>query len=197
MEHLQQLFQSALGWWAYIGLAALVFAEGPIATVVGSVAASAGYLNPVMVFASASAGNLTADVLWYLVGYLGKFEWLVSLGKWVGFTREQVMDIEEDIEENVLKMLFIAKLTLGFVIPALIATGLARIPIRKWFGILILAEAIWTGSLVLAGFYFGKYLQTMRTGLQYITLAGGLIFFALIIRHLVQRRKKIFRKSGD
>jgi membrane protein DedA with SNARE-associated domain len=71
MNNLFHTFQvQPLGIWTYILLAILVAVEGPIATLAGSVASSAGYLNPVLVFVSASCGNLTSDILWYSMGYL-------------------------------------------------------------------------------------------------------------------------------
>ena len=69
-----------LGVWAYILLAVLVAVEGPVTTLAGAVASSAGYLNPLLVFVSASCGNLSADVIWYALGYAGKKEWLVHYG---------------------------------------------------------------------------------------------------------------------
>lgn len=77
---------------------------------------------------------------------------------------------------------------MGFMIPILVATGLARIPMKRWFGVLASAECLWTGSLVLMGFYFGKYLQTMRIGLQALAVVGFFIFAYLGYRWLTRHR---------
>ena len=53
-----------LGNWNYVLLALLTVVEGPIATLLGAMAASTGYLNPELVFVSAATGNLAADTLW-------------------------------------------------------------------------------------------------------------------------------------
>ena len=53
-----------LGYWTYLVLALLVAVEGPVATLLGAAAASAGLMRPGLVFVSAAAGNLTADSLW-------------------------------------------------------------------------------------------------------------------------------------
>ncbi len=47
-----------LGTWTYILLAALVAVEGPIATLLGAAAASAGLMKPGWVFIAAATGNL-------------------------------------------------------------------------------------------------------------------------------------------
>src|SRR5258708_1728482 len=69
---------------AYILFALLGVIEGPLTTWAGALAASVGYLNPILFFIFASLGNLTADTLWYSLGYMGKTEWLVKYGGWLG-----------------------------------------------------------------------------------------------------------------
>ena len=184
MPPIQGLYQQQLGVWAYLVIAVLVMVEGPIATLVGAVAASAGYLHPVGVFISASTGNLTADSLWYLLGYLGNIEWITKYGRYVGIKPEQVNRLKEEIRQHVLRIIFIAKITLGFVIPVLIATGVARVPLRRWFHVLITAEFIWTGGLVFAGYHFGHYVRTLERGLQFFALGSALVFLILTLRFI-------------
>jgi membrane protein DedA with SNARE-associated domain len=183
-------FEHPLGIWAYLAIAVLVIVEGPIATLVGAVAASAGYLHPGWVFVAAATGNLTSDTLWYLLGYLGNIEWIAQYGRYVGLQREQVERIKEEIDKRVLRILFIAKLTLGFVIPVLIATGLARVPMRRWFVALVSAECIWTGTLVLVGSIFGRYIRTMARGLQFFALGSALIFAIVVLRYITIHRSR-------
>src|SRR6266487_268377 len=179
---------TSLGGWAYLFLAILVAVEGPITTLAGAVAASAGYLNPVLVFIAAAVGNLTADTLWYSLGYLGKIEWLTRYGGWFGVKESSVARLQKDIHAHIHKILFAAKLTLGFVIPTLIAAGLARVPFKRWFGALFAAECIWTGSLVLAGYYFGYLVQRIETDLRYISVGGVVLIIALVIYYLAYHR---------
>jgi len=180
-----------LGNWTYILLALLVAVEGPLTTLAGAVAASTGLLNPVMVFISASIGNLTADTLWYSVGYLGKTEWFVRYGRWFGIEEKLVHRLQKDIQNHIHKVLFVAKLTLGLVVPALIAAGLARVPIKRWFGVLFTAECIWTGGLVLVGYYFGTLTQSIETHLRWISLGGAAIFLALVIIYITHRKSNL------
>ena len=111
--------------WAYILLAILVAVEGPVITLAGAVAASTGYLNPILVFIAAAIGNLIADTLWYSLGYLGKIEWLLRYGGKLGIKETTLARLQTDVHDHIRKILFIAKLTLGFVVPTLIAAGLA------------------------------------------------------------------------
>lgn len=184
-------FTQPLGGWGYILLALLVAVEGPLTTLAGAVAASAGLLNPVLVFVSASIGNLTADTLWYSIGYLGKTEWFVRYGRWFGIEEKLIERLQKDIQTHIHKVLFVAKLTLGFVVPTLIAAGLARVPMKRWFGVLFTAECIWTGGLVLAGYYFGYLTQSIESHLRWISIGGMGIFLALVIIYLTHRKSNL------
>lgn len=177
-----------LGWWMYVFLAILVAVEGPLTTLAGAIASSAGYLNPVFVFISACFGNLTADILWYSLGYMGKKEWLLRYGSWFGIKESFFDQLHTDIQTHIRKILFAAKLTLGLVIPTLVAAGLARIPMRRWLGTLTLAESIWTGALVLAGYYFGHYMQNFARDLRWVSIGGSAILLIILGIYLSRRR---------
>ena len=177
--------------WAYIFLAVLVAVEGPVTTLAGAVAASTGYLNPILVFVAAAIGNLIADTLWYSLGYLGKIEWLLRYGGKLGIKETTLARLQTDVHDHIRKILFIAKLTLGFVVPTLIAAGLARVPMKRWFGVLFAAEGLWTGALVLIGYYFGYMIQRIETNLRWVSLGGTVVIIALILFYIYQHRPKL------
>ena len=174
----------------FVRLAVLVAVEGPITTLAGAIAASAGLMNPVLVFVSASLGNLTADTLWYSLGYVGKTESLMKLLGRFGIKENVIIRLEKDVREHIHKVLFIAKLTMGLVIPTLIAAGLARVPLKRWFGVLFGAECIWTGSLVLAGYYFGALTQRIEANLRWLSLAGALILVVIVIVYISRSKQR-------
>ena len=192
---LTESLQHPLAGWAYLLLAILVAVEGPITTLAGAVAASAGLLNPVLVFVSASLGNLLADTLWYSLGYVGKTEWLLKITNWFGIKEDFMARLQRDVHDHIHKILFVAKLTLGFVIPTLIAAGLARVPLKRWFGVLFAAECIWTGSLVIIGYYFGALTQHIETNLRWVSLAGALVFATVVIIYLSRLRQRMEKQN--
>jgi len=194
--HIDMINQN-LGLWAYLVLALLVLVEGPIATLAGAVAASAGLMKPEGVFLAAASGNLTADSLWYLLGFLGKMEWLERYGRWVGISREILQTFKEDIRKHAAKVLFIAKITLGFSIPALVSTGLARVPIMRWAPWLVVGETILTGSLVLLGYHFGKYIQKLEFGVKMVALGGAFLSVAFLVFYIGRLRQKQNRERFD
>jgi membrane protein DedA with SNARE-associated domain len=172
-----------LGFWSYLALMGLVLVEGPIATLLGAAAASAGLMNPAGVFAASSVGNLTADLLWYSLGYLGRTEWLSRHGSWFGLRQVHIEKLTGDMQRHARKLLVIAKLTVSLAVPVLIATGVARVPWRRWFGAVFLAEMAWTGLLVFAGYHFARSLRQLEAWLQVIAIVAFSLFVVLIARY--------------
>jgi len=169
------------GYWSYLILAFLVLIEGPIAILLASAASSAGLMRPVLVFFSAAIGNLTADTLWWLLGYAGKTEWIHSLGRRLRIRESLIEHLKHNMIKHATRVLFLAKITVSFSIPALIAAGLLRIPWKRWFPYFIIAETLWTGSLVLIGYYTTEALKRVEQGVEYAALAVSIVFVALMI----------------
>lgn len=188
--NLDTLIQMIANWgpWAYILLAVLIPINGPTVTLVAGVAASTGHLSLPLVFLASAGGNLLGDTLWYLVGYLGKIEWIERYGGWMGIRLEHVHRIQRLIHEQAGRLLITAKLTMVFMIPTLIAAGLARVSWRRSFKYLALAEIVWTGILVALGYGFGHALQQLTQGLQLFALAASVIMVFLLV-HLITRSR--------
>ena len=176
-----------LGFWNYIFLALLVAIEGPIATLLGAAAASAGMMKPLPVFVAASFGNLIADSLWYLMGRAGKIGWLVRWGGWSGIRPHHLERLQQAMHDHAIKVLLFAKLTVSLVIPSLIAAGLARVPWRKWFPPIFIGEMLWTGTLVVAGYFTTEAIKKVEQGIEYIILAASTILVLFLILLLVRR----------
>lgn len=202
VSHFLGLFQSffislkngqlpQLGIWTYFLLVFLVAVEGPFATLLGAAAASAGLMRLGWVFIAASTGNLTADSLWYTLGYIGKIEIILRIGQKLGISRELLERLQRGLREHTTRILFIAKLTVSFVIPSLIAAGLVKAPWRRWFPAIFAGELIWTGSLILLGFYTTEAIKRVEKGVEYLALSGGILFVIFLIfmgRRLLQKK---------
>lgn len=186
-----------LGYWTYIILGILVLVEGPIATLLGAAAASAGLMRPWGVFLAASLGNLTADTLWYSLGYLGNTKWITQLGGRFGVRESLIKHLEAQMIKHATRVLFLAKLTLSFVIPSLVAAGMLRIPMKRWFPALILAETLWTGSLVLIGYYTTEAIKRVEQWVEYAALGISVIFVTLVILEGRRLIKQWDRENGD
>lgn len=178
---LQQGQLPEVGHWNYLFLALIVAIEGPIATLLGAAAASAGLMRVWMVFFSAACGNMAADFLWYLLGYTGKIETALHIGRIVGLRRQHVLHLTNAMKKHGVKILFFAKLTAGFMIPSLIAAGLVRLPWKRWFPALALGEMIWTGLLVTIGYYTTEAIKVVSKDITYIVLTFSILFLIVIV----------------
>jgi membrane protein DedA with SNARE-associated domain len=178
-----------VGLWIYPLITLLVAIEGPIAILLAASAASTGLLNPFFAFLAASAGNLTADTVWYSLGYLGKIDWLMKIGKRFGVNQPIIEHLSHEIRRNAVKILFFAKLTNGFIIPALIVAGMVRVPWRRWFPFIAVAETLITGTLITIIYYAAASIQKVGQGLEYVLLAGTVLFllagFYIVRRTLI------------
>lgn len=186
-----------LGQWTYLLLALLVMVEGPIVTLLGAAAASAGLMRPGFVFLAAALGNMTSDTLWYSLGYMGNKKWITQLGGKFGVRESLLHHLEAQMEKHAVRVLFLAKLTLSFVIPSLITAGLLRIPIKRWFPALILAETLWTGSLVLIGYYTTEAIKRVQQWVEYAALGVSLVFVVIVILEGRRLIRQWDRDNGD
>ena len=155
-------------------------------------------MRPWLVFFSAAAGNLTADTLWYTLGKAGKLEWGKRFGRRLGLQPDILARLEQGMHDHAAKILFMAKLTASFMIPALITAGLVKIPWRKWFPALFAGEMVWTGSLVLIGFYATEAIKRVQQTLEYFMLVLPVVFILFMVwlgRRFLRQGLKVDEKD--
>ncbi|HET6846297.1 MAG TPA: hypothetical protein VFH29_05645 [Anaerolineales bacterium] len=183
--------------WTYFLLAFLVLIEGPIAVLAASAAAATGLMRPGLVFFSAAVGNLTADSLWWLLGYAGKPEWIHALGRRLKIRETQIEHLKHMMVKHATQVMFLSKITLSFSIPTLIAAGLLRIPWKRWFPWFLLAEMLWTGSLVLIGYYTTQAIAHVAQGMEFVLLGASLLFVVVVFFWGRRLLKKLEREDSD
>ncbi len=180
-----------LGNWNYVALMILIIIQGPIFTMLGGAAAAAGLLNPVGVLGAAVIGNLGADAFWYAVGRMSKVAWL---DRWLGRRREVVVILQREMQQHALKILLLAKLSVGMAVPAVLAAGLAQIRWRKWFPIVVTGEVIWTGTLLLIGYYAAEvWISAERA----VLIFGSLVSMGLFVLMLIYVPRKLRQHLVD
>jgi membrane protein DedA with SNARE-associated domain len=104
------------------------------------------------------------------------------------------------METHATKILLLAKLSFGLVIPSLFAAGVARVGWRKWFPAVFIGETIWTGTLVLLGFYASQAIRHIEKGLQLTILVvvfAGLAILLRFVSRVIQGRNGVGLSSVD
>lgn len=161
--------------------------EGPVTLLVGGGAISSGILQPIPVFLSVVAGNLTGDMGWYSLGRFGRMEWITKLCRKVSIDPLKIEQLREGVKQYAPRLLFLAKLTVGLPIPLLITTGLSRVPIQRWIGPLVVGELIKSAAFIAAGYIYTSTLQQAESSIRVflwcltaVFLAAGWIWFKLV-----------------
>ncbi len=188
-----------LGPWNYLLLSILIVWQGPIASVLGGAISSTGLLKPWLVFLSGAVGNLAADIIWYSVGRRTTMQRLAKL-RWLGLNESRLERLEQSTRKHAVRFLLIAKLSAGLAVPALIGAGMSKVRWRRWLPAVLFGETVWTGGLVLLGFYAAESLRRIQQGVQYlavgITLAT-LIMFILIVPRFLRNDDPVLMKGSD
>ncbi|MDE0462888.1 MAG: DedA family protein [Caldilineaceae bacterium] len=181
------------GVWSYPLLTLLVILEGRIVTLLAAVAASLGYMRLPLVIVCAIVGGLVADGLWYLLGYRYGKEPVLRYGRWLGLRRHHLEQVQSEMQEHGPRLLFIAKAFSVLVIPVLVAAGMARVPFRRWFPIVLLGELLWVPALAVIGYQTTEVVRQVELGLHYLPVAGGA---ALLVLMLVAARRLKAGRAG-
>jgi len=117
---------------------------------------------------------------------MGKTEWMYHIGRWLGVRPSLIEHLKRSMLKHATRVMFLAKITVSFVIPALITAGLLRVPWKRWFPAFIVAEVLWTGTLVFIGYYTTESLKRVQQGVEYIGL--GVSIAVVIVLFLVGRQ---------
>ena len=170
-----------LGYWNYFIFSFLIVLNGPAATLLGGAAANAGLLRPQYVFLAGIIGNLIADIFWYNVGARGKTDWILKRGARLGVQQKHLDKLSEGMDHHVVKILLMAKISVGLAVPTLLVAGISKVPWKKWFPIVFLGETIWTGMLVLIGFYATQAIKQVEQGLEALALGMTFLFLVFLV----------------
>ena len=105
------------------------------------------------------------------MGHKSKVKWL---DRWLGRRRAVVAALQGEMRQHALKILLLAKLSVGMAVPAVLAAGLAQVPWRRWFPIVVTGEILWTGTLLLIGYFAAEVL----IGAERVVLVFGILISA-------------------
>lgn len=155
----------------------LAIFEGPVVSIIAGFLIRTGFLGFWATYFLLMAGDLTGDVIWYLVGRHGARPLINRWGHFFSLTTDNVEKLQGLFQKHQTKILFISKLTtgFGFAIATLIAAGAAHVPFKKYFAINFFGQFIWTGILVALGYFVGHIYGLFDKSLQWGFIAGIII----------------------
>lgn len=168
----------------YLAMGLTTLLDSLLSNLASGITISGLYLRPIPIFVAIVSGNLMADMIWYHLGKYVQLERIKHLGSRLKMNLQLVDDLALEIQNHAPRFLFLAKLTVGLPVPSLIATGLSRVPIKRWIGMLLLAElirsSVFVSLLLLYASAIGKASEEMQAILLTITafvVISGMIWW--------------------
>jgi len=124
-----------------------------------------------------AAGELTADVLWYWLGYRYGDTFARRYGRYVSISQAGISYAKDLFSRHHDIIIFTSKLTAGFGFGTAImfTAGLSRVPFRRYMMLNIAGQFFWTSGLLFVGYFLGHVFVRVSN------IFEGLSLFALII----------------
>ncbi|HIP50341.1 MAG TPA: DedA family protein [Candidatus Pacebacteria bacterium] len=186
-------FLSEYGYWIILPL---MIIEGPIVTLIAAFMASLGVFNIYVIFLLSILGDVLGDVIFYWIGCKGGIHFVRRVGKYIGITEELVVKMEKFFASHGGKTIFAVKSTTGLCWATFIAAGIVKMPFRKFVGYSVLGGLVWSGFLVIMGYFFGYLYEQIVDYINYSGLIiGGLavIFFVGLGLYKKYETKDMFK----
>ena len=174
--------------YGYVALPVWVFAEqlgvpipaAPILLAAGAIAGT-GRMNLFFLTALALAGALTADLIWYRVGYARGSRALGRLCRLCLEPDSCVRRAKNLLEKHGLRSLLVAKFVPGLNAVAAPVAGTIRIPWWQFAAVDVFGILIWATSFELLGFVFAGQLERVAV---YAWRMSAFLLAAMIIAAL-------------
>lgn len=176
-----------IGWflvYKYPIIFILALVEGPVIMILAGFMFRLGYADFWPLYLTLMAGDLTADSLWYGLGYYFAHPLVKKYGRFLGISEELLAKTTALFQKHPNKILFISKITmgLGFAMVVLIAAGLSRVPFKKYIAFNAVGQIFWTALLMSVGYFFGDFYLVINKDLQLISLFVFVAIIAFITR---------------
>lgn len=161
---------------------AVMIIEGPIVTILAAFAASLGFFNVFLVLALSILGDIIGDVILYIIGYFGGNKALKKAEQILKIKPAIIEKMEQLFRTHGKKTIFAVKSTTGLCWITFIAAGTIRMKFKDFITASFLGGIIWSGFLVIMGYFFGYAFKEID---NYIKYAGMIILFAAVIFYVV------------
>lgn len=189
-----------LNHYGYLAVGGLVLVEdfgvpapGETILIAAAVYAGAGQLNVVVVALVAFVAAVIGDNIGFVIGHFGGRPLAERLGRYVFLTPARLDKAESFFTRHGGKVVVIARFVEGLRQANGIIAGIAGMHWLKFLAFNALGAALWVGLWVTVGDVAGNHItavyETFHRYEQYVLIALGAGIVALVVRHLVRRRR--------
>ncbi|MEV4314852.1 DedA family protein [Actinocrispum sp. NPDC049592] len=196
-----------LDHYGYLGIGGLILVEdfgipapGETVLIAGAVYAGAGHLNIVLVVLVAIVAAVLGDNIGYAIGHFGGRRLVLRFGRYVFLTEERLDTAERFFARHGGKVVTIARFVEGLRQANGIIAGITGMPWLRFLAFNALGAALWVGLWAgvgdLAGTHITAIYEQVHRYQLYLLIALGLVVVALVVRHVVRRRRKKREAAG-
>lgn len=190
-----------LNHYGYLAVGGLVLVEdfgvpapGETVLIAAAVYAGAGQLNVVLVAVIAFVAAVIGDNVGFAIGHFGGRPLAERLGKYIFLTPARLDSAERFFNRQGPKIVVIARFVEGLRQANGIIAGITGMHWARFLAFNALGAALWVGLWVTLGDLAGNHITTIYDTAKryelYVLIALGVVVVALIVRHIVRRRRK-------
>jgi membrane protein DedA with SNARE-associated domain len=179
--------------FGYPSLFLIMIIEGPIITIIGAFLASLGFFNVGIIFLLSVLGDMVGDMILYALGYWGGSKILSRAERWLKINFVTMEKLRRLFTLHGQKTIFYVKSTTGLCWITFILAGTLKMDFQKFLRASFLGGIVWSGFLVLSGFFFGYAFEKINAylksaGLIIFLLAASFIFFMTLYKKRQSRK---------
>ncbi|MEX2515043.1 MAG: VTT domain-containing protein [Candidatus Paceibacterota bacterium] len=187
---------SELPYWisqyGYIALLFLFIVEGPVTGIISGVLISLGLLAFLPVFFLYVIGTLISDSVLYFLFRNGNRKFKKNqLGRWITARLDVLLNKadeqwREKFQDNYFSLMLFSRLAPINLLSQFVVmmAGVTRIPTKKFYAPILIAQPIWSAAIIATGFYFGNVI----TNPEKMLFESSLIFAGILGLFLLYRR---------
>jgi membrane protein DedA with SNARE-associated domain len=180
--------------FGYPSLFLIMIIEGPIITIIGAFLASLGVFNIWIIFFLSLLGDIVGDIILYAIGYFGGSKILVRAEKFLKINFATMDKLHRFFTLHGQKTIFYVKSTTGLCWITFILAGTLKMDFKSFLRASFLGGIIWSGILVVSGFFFGYAFEKINAHLKYagiIIPILAIVFIFSITLYKKSRSRKI------
>jgi membrane protein DedA with SNARE-associated domain len=162
--------------FGYPSLFLIMVVEGPIVTVIGAFLASLGFFNVWLIFSLSLLGDIAGDIILYAMGYLGGSKILLHAEKLLKINFVTMEKLRRLFTLHGKRTIFYVKSTTGLCWITFILAGTLKMDFKTFLRASFLGGMVWSGVLVLSGYFFGYAFERIDAYLEY----AGIIIFLIV-----------------
>lgn len=163
--------------FGYPSLFLVMIIEGPIITIISAFLASLGFFNIWIIFLLSFSGDIIGDIILYTLGRFGGSKILSHAEKLLKINLATMDKLRHFFTLHGKKTIFYVKSTTGLCWITFILAGTLKMDFKTFLRASFFGGVVWSGFLVLSGFFFGYAFERINDYLKY----AGIIFSFLVV----------------